>query len=520
LVEGTPFGRYRFLELVGRGGMGEVWKAFDTVTERVVAVKVLPGHLADNQEFQQRFMREARAAAGLNEPHVVPIHYFGEIDGRLYVDMRLIDGQDLETVLTDGPLEPARAVLIIGQIAAALDAAHRVGLVHRDVKPSNVLIAEDDFAYLIDFGIARAVGETGLTSTGTTIGTWAYMAPERFSTGQADPRSDVYSLACVLHQCVTGQRPYPGDSLEQQVAGHLMTAPPKPSELRERVPAPLDEVIACGMAKNPDERYQSTKELAHAASTAITLPTPPRQPSPPAQPPTQAAFLQPNVPSVDHETARHPSSVSPSAATQLGPSSAAVHPTERTGHALPEQHRKALWRYRIVLPAVIVVFVLIAAGLFAANEFMHRSAAGPARSTGPTVGATSAAEVGPATQVNGSPNQPHGPDTCLQGFVWREARPGDDVCVTPEVRDRTAQENTAAAARRDPNGGAYGPNTCVQGYVWREAYDGDQVCVTPDIRDEAHADNATADARKQAKNPAAPAALLHTRAPSATRSAA
>src|SRR6202023_830334 len=179
-VEGTPFGRYRLIELLGRGGMGEVWRAHDTRTDRVVAVKVLPAHFAQDSTFEQRFRREAHAAARLNNPHVVPIHDYGEIDGRLYVDMRLIEGRDLQTVLAAGPIDPARAVGIIEQVAKALNAAHKVGLVHRDVKPSNILLAEDDFAYLIDFGIARGTDETGLTGTGNVIGTWPYMAPERF----------------------------------------------------------------------------------------------------------------------------------------------------------------------------------------------------------------------------------------------------------------------------------------------------------------------------------------------------
>lgn len=158
-MEGTPFGRYRLVELLGRGGMGEVWRAYDTAIDRVVALKVLPDNFAHDQVFQERFRREAKAAAGLDEPHVVPIHDFGEIDGRLFVTMRLIKGRDLQDLLRDGPLLPVRAVAIVEQIASALHAAHEVGLVHRDVKPSNILIAKNDFAYLIDFGIARAAGK-------------------------------------------------------------------------------------------------------------------------------------------------------------------------------------------------------------------------------------------------------------------------------------------------------------------------------------------------------------------------
>jgi serine/threonine protein kinase len=206
-VEGTPFGRYRLVELIGRGGMGEVWRAYDSATDRIVATKVLPPHLSDDEMFQQRFRREAHAAARLNDPHVIPIHFYGEIDGRLYVDMRLIEGRDLQTVLADGPLEPARAVRIIEQVATALHAAHKVGLVHRDVKPSNILLDENDFAYLIDFGIARAPEETRLTSTGSTIGTFHYMAPERLGDHPTDDaRADIYALACVLYECLTGSR--------------------------------------------------------------------------------------------------------------------------------------------------------------------------------------------------------------------------------------------------------------------------------------------------------------------------
>jgi predicted Ser/Thr protein kinase len=271
-VDGTPFGRYRLIELLGRGGMGEVWRAYDTATNRTVAIKLLPPQLAQDHTFVQRFRREAEAAAQLNSPHIIPIHDYGEIDGRLFVNMRLIEGRDLHEILADGPLEPARAVRIIEQIAKALNTAHKIGLVHRDVKPSNILLDEDDFAYLIDFGIARGADETRLTGTGSIIGSWHYMSPERMRAGEVDARSDVYALACVLYECLTAATPFPGDSAEQQITAHLMAPPPCPSISHPAVPATLDTVIAIGMAKDPDQRYTTTVELATAAHHAINTP--------------------------------------------------------------------------------------------------------------------------------------------------------------------------------------------------------------------------------------------------------
>ena len=213
---GTDFGHYHLRRLLGKGGMGEVYEAQDTRKDRTVALKVLPAAMSHDPVFRKRLEREARSAGRLQEPHVVPIHDYGEIDGVLYVDMRFIDGTDLRKVLVQyGPLTPARAVAIIRQIASALDAAHESGLVHRDVKPENILITRDDFAYLVDFGIANATTDEKLTELGTAVGTYAYMAPERFSNAEVTYRADIYALACVLYECLTGGKTYPGRQRER-----------------------------------------------------------------------------------------------------------------------------------------------------------------------------------------------------------------------------------------------------------------------------------------------------------------
>lgn len=275
-MEGKPFGRYRLVELLGRGGMGEVWRAYDSAANnRVVAIKLLPAHLAGNDSFVQRFRREADTAAQLSNKHVIPIHNYGEIDGQLYVDMRLIEGRDLQAVLAGGRLRVERGVRIIEQVAKALQAAHKAGLVHRDVKPSNILLDEDDDAYLIDFGLAVGAEQTSLTQSGTMIGSWHYMAPERFRGSEVDHRADIYALACVLYECLTGNRPFPGDTLESQAAAHLADPPPRPSIAQPDINPAFDEVVAKGMAKDANARYSSAKELAAAARAALGQPTTP-----------------------------------------------------------------------------------------------------------------------------------------------------------------------------------------------------------------------------------------------------
>jgi serine/threonine kinase PknH len=267
---GMTFGKYDITRQLGKGGGGVVYEAYDTGKGRTVALKVLAEEFSANTTFRTRFQRESQAAAMLQEPHVIPIHDWGEIDGSLYIDMRLVQGQTLFDLIADGPLAPARAAAIIGQVAAALDAAHAEGLIHRDVKPQNILVTPADFVYLVDFGIAQAKGDPRLTTAGLQIGTLNYMAPERFNGEVAAITSavDVYSLACVLYESLTGDAPFAGDSLEHLVAAHIALPPPRPSVANPRVPAALDEVVARGMAKRPDDRYRTAGDLARAAERA------------------------------------------------------------------------------------------------------------------------------------------------------------------------------------------------------------------------------------------------------------
>jgi serine/threonine kinase PknH len=268
---GTTFGNYNITRLLGKGGGGVVYEAYDTGKGRTVALKILADEFSANATFRARFQRESQVAAMLHEPHVIPIHDWGEVDGNLYIDMRLVQGQTLFDLIADGPLEPYRAVAIIGQVAAALDAAHAEGLIHRDVKPQNIIVTPADFVYLVDFGIAQTKGDPRLTTAGIQIGTLNYMAPERFSDKGTTPAVDVYSLACVLYETLTGDAPFSGDSIEHLVAAHLAVPPPRPSVADPKLPATLDEVVARGMAKHPDDRYGTAGGLARAAQRALGI---------------------------------------------------------------------------------------------------------------------------------------------------------------------------------------------------------------------------------------------------------
>jgi len=273
LSPGDVVAGFRIEALVGNGAMAEVYRARDAA-DRVVALKLLDDVLARDQRFRQRFLRESEVASSLEHPNIVRTRGSGEAAGRLYLAMEYVDGSDLRRLLHDeGRLDPERAVTIIGQVAEALDTAHGAGLVHRDVKPGNILVLtgpDGDHAYVCDFGLARHVSSvSSLTGDRGFVGTIDYVPPEQIEGGTIDGRADVYSLGCVLYECLVGVRPFDRDSELSTVFAHLNEPPPKVTDERPELPAAFDEVFATALAKSPDDRYSSCGELAAAARAAL-----------------------------------------------------------------------------------------------------------------------------------------------------------------------------------------------------------------------------------------------------------
>jgi hypothetical protein len=264
LQTGATIAGYRVEGVVGSGGMGVVYEATQLSLDRIVALKVLAPHLSADPAFRERFRREAMLQAALDHPHIVTVHEAGESDEGLFIATRLVRGRNLKQLIESG-VAPARALAILEQIASALGAAHAAGLVHRDVKPQNVLVDDRDYAYLADFGLIKDAREPGLTQTGEYVGTLDYVSPEQIRGEPMTAASDLYAFAAVLYECLSGDVPFPRDTEAALLFAHLSEAPPRIADLSPEVQAVVDR----GLAKDPADRFGSAAELVDAARRAL-----------------------------------------------------------------------------------------------------------------------------------------------------------------------------------------------------------------------------------------------------------
>jgi hypothetical protein len=425
---------YRIEAHLGRGGMGEVYRAEQLSLGRKVALKILRPDLAADDRFRRRFLRESRIAAAIDHPNVIPIYEAGEDDGLLYIAMRYVEGRDLATVLEgEGRLEPARTMVILSQVAHALDAAHARGLIHRDVKPANILLVEaaggtGEHCYLCDFGLMKELDtEVALTATDQFVGSVPYVAPEQVEGRAIDGRTDVYSLGCVLFHCLGGSPPYRGETDVEVVFAHLGEPPPALSSRAPGLPPALDGVLARAMAKAKEDRYPTCSALMEAAAARVAAvgrfsgPRPDDDTRAMVRPPARAgtgpaARTDPAAPPADRAAAGAAARVdraAPRSAPPLArrPASPAARPPFPTAQPRPRAHRAGGRRWRTVLALLLLpaVTYLVAVQVFARDK-----------GTGDQ-----------ASQVAGVQGQTRGsaPPPCAGG--WVEPEPGTPDRLAP-----------------------------------------------------------------------------------------
>jgi YVTN family beta-propeller protein len=395
LKPGDVFAGHRVTGVAGRGGMGIVYRAVQLDLERAVALKLIATALAEDPSFRDRFVRESRLAAAIDHPNVIPIYYTGEHDGDLYIAMRYVEGSDLRTLVrAAGGLEPPRAAHIVAQVASALDAAHERGIVHRDVKPANVLLGAGDHAYLTDFGLTKRIAShTGSTRTGAGwVGTLGFVAPEQIRGERVDARADVYALGCVLFHTLTGVSPYARDSDEATLWAHVHEPPPSLGAHAPGAPPGLQAVLDRALAKDPADRYPSAGDLGRAALAAVgrsDAPRPERLVATGAAAPGEA------------DTAASPDQ----AATLL----ASEPPAPRRGG------RRPVWAW--ALAAVPVLALAVVAALVLSRGGTDGPGAGPGTaSTGRTASSSpdAAGAVARTVKVDGRPNGV----VVSRGLVW------------------------------------------------------------------------------------------------------
>jgi DNA-binding beta-propeller fold protein YncE len=416
---GTRLGNYVLSDQIGRGGMGVVYRATHVHLGREVALKILAPELTGSEDFRKRFLRESRLAASLDHPNAVTVYDAGEADGTLYIAMRYVPGSDLAKLLKENaPLESAMALSMLDQVGAALDAAHQLGLIHRDVKPANVLLASGN-CYLTDFGITKQVGApsaSALTKTGQFLGTIGYVAPEQIEGREVDGRADIYALTCILYECLTGSRPFPKGSELAVISAHLWDPPPRPTESRPELPEAIDAVVAKGMAKSAADRYPTCSELMAAAREALGA---------------RASAGPPGAGSATVSRDR----TEPKVAALPSSGTGGTRTVVQSRSPGPRHRRRAVVAGVVVLcaAAIAVAAVLVASGGTAAHK-AHTQTEGHTPTAAAAVSSTAAHVVGAPIQVG---SQPTGIDG-NSSFLWVANFGASTVTrVTPDGKVRT-----------------------------------------------------------------------------------
>jgi YVTN family beta-propeller protein len=422
LNPGDVFAGHRITGVAGRGGMGVVYRAVQLDLDRAVALKLIAPQLAEDPSFRERFVRESRLAASIDHPNVIPIYYTGEYEGALYIAMRYVEGSDLRTLVrAAGRLEPERAANIVAQVGRALDAAHERGIVHRDVKPANVLLGASDHAYLTDFGLTKRLSSaSGQTRPGGWVGTLGFVAPEQIRGERVDARVDVYALGCVLFHTLAGGPPYQRDSDEATLWAHLHDDPPSLRASAPEASPEMQAVIDRALAKDPDDRFQSAGDLGRAALAAAGHGQAPRR---------ERVVARGAAAPAEAETAASPDQA----------------PTIRAEPAPARRRRRPAWVWALAAIPVLALAAVAALAVRGGDGITGATFSGPAGTT-PT-GATApdttvAGTVRRTIQVDGRPNGV----VVANGLVWVLRARSDRLTVLRQQSGRRASSRPEVGA--------------------------------------------------------------------------
>jgi len=429
-VPGQRLGDYEILGVLGSGGMGRVYKVRNLISDRVEAMKVLLGNLADQKELADRFLREIKLLAVLHHTNIASLYSALTLDNRLVMLMEYVEGVTLLSRLQSAPIPPTDAISYSEQILSALGYAHKMNVIHRDVKPSNMMLSPQGVVKLMDFGIARPSNEVGMTLTGTTLGSLNYMSPEQVRGAEVDPRSDVYSFGVSLYEMVTGQLPFQGNSNYSVMSAHMQQVPPPPITIRPDLPKGLNEIILMSMAKDPQDRFQTADAFANALKAVVGGPTPS------AAAPAHARAAASAIP------ASAPAAVRPAGTVPTQPVTIAA---SATGGSAARGHRG----FYMALGGLLVVAILVAASVYVPHRI--RTHASSPTSSAPSAGQPTAQPVPPApAEVPAEPpTSPAPPATPVPAAVFPRAPAAPPAAVAqPQQPDSAAIQAQEEAARK------------------------------------------------------------------------